>query len=366
MAYQVTSTIRTFFLLAPAALVGAVLLRGNKSPSDTAADSSATDSSVIGSSETVAADSSVTGNSETIAWPNWHSLSSNSQPTYHFSLPAESADWDVRRLRTLRDLFSSTKSASKWLDAIEADDGPQDGPQDTWVWRNLTANDTTVDKFWQLVCNGTKERNSSSDSLDGWNVAPNMSCAPEDIIGTANFTSESMAVMACGGTCGAIYDIGCKRQKFGLCKIGGGPPQPSVSGSCLRLRVPDQAPPAGHPGLPHEEEFWKNFCSVTQGAFRLLFKRRLCKAGKALEGAHTEAHCAEKVAADTACSKVFDFDADPDSDSSSRCRCVLKGAACEAAAPPAAGTTTSSMPAGHTHDQNVYMLNLLSLHHSFI
>lgn len=284
-------------------------------------------------------------------WPAWHALTDRRPlPRRHWNSPAESAGWDVRQYSFRRGLIGRVKRASQRLDSIEGDDGSEG----TWFWRNVSmankSNGTgTSDDFWLSVCRGSSSNvssNSSAVSMNEWTAVANTSCMPEDTLGE-QFTTEAAVVKACGGTCGSVYDVGCKHQTFGLCKVGADP-VPSLAGSCMRLRIPGQALPSGFPRSPREKEFWRNFCAQREGAFHVLFKRRLCQAGKVLDGVHSEGACAAKVAADSTCSKVFDFDA-----SMPRCRCVLVGQQCQAPAPPAGDGGTA---VGHTPDQNVFVI----------
>lgn len=268
-------------------------------------------------------------------WPS--SLSFTAQPPLatesHWSAPAE--EWSRERVDWRHERLERSQALHRSLEDALADDVP-----DTWLWRNLSGNaseasDELPPGFWESVCRGTisASTNASSNAtadrpMEDWNVVRNVTCS-EHLDG--EFADEAAALEACGGLCGAVYDVGCQRQKFGLCKVGA-LEQESPVGSCLRYRLPGHLVPGQGAQEPHKElsEFWKTLCEEgSTTGFRLLFHKRLCAAGTVLADAPTESRCAELARADASCSTVFDFDGG----SPPACRCVAKNAACQAPVP---------------------------------
>jgi len=246
--------------------------------------------------------------------------------------PVQQRDWRRRILKRSADFKGELK-------------GAVDSVPDDFLWRNFSSWEPRdiPNEFWESLCNSShstnhsleawQDVNSSFRSLDGWAVRNGTACREEDQLGEETFTDETKAAEACGGICGSLHDVGCRRKKFRLCKLGAGG-IPSSAGSCLRLRVPGVAPVGGSPSGPQEAEFWKELCSQPAVRFRLLFPRRLCTSAKLLPLSHSEGACAERAAADPGCAELFDYEVK--AGSPPICRCVPLGTECAAPLPTAA------------------------------
>lgn len=181
----------------------------------------------------------------------------------------------------------------------------------------------------QQLCFASTGLCKAISPLDKYRVLTKTSCPAGDRLDTPVIRTELEAYLACDGDCSAIVDVGCLRTSFQLCKLGA--VQEEDASSCLRLRVPDHAPPESEPRPPLEQEFWKAFCAQTQAHnFRLLFKGRTC-GGSPLDlgDSWTPDRCSELSALNPECGEVFDFT----KGRPNVCRCVRKGQEC-AAAPP--------------------------------
>lgn len=243
-------------------------------------------------------------------------------------LPLERRPEKRRRLSGELDRFDESMEeslrAQQRLTKLPLDDSP-----DSFVWQNLSSfpEKREFSSFWIAVCAAIK-KNATKTGLpfDTWPVANGSGCEPSD--GETDFDSEEAAAKACKGTCGGVHDFGCKRKRFRLCPLGA-VEHKSLAGSCLRRRIPGLA--GGAPRLPQDASFWKRFCGqwTKEVKFRRLFVGRVCSNAEVLNGAPTEARCAELAAAKSSCSEVFDFELGPPT----ACRCVPKGSECGAPAP---------------------------------
>jgi len=186
------------------------------------------------------------------------------------------------------------------------------------------------------VCTASEELCFAGDGkckavrpLDAYDVLSNKTCSDGNLLDVPTIQSEQEAYLACDGTCSAIVDVGCQRSSFRLCKMGAA--HDDSSDSCLRMRVPGNAPPDSVPRPPLHGKFWKKFCTQNQThSFRLLFKGRLCGGPVVdLGDSWTPDRCSELAGANPTCGEVFDFT----KGQPSVCRCVRAGQDCAAPAP---------------------------------
>lgn len=252
-------------------------------------------------------------------------------PTRQWRLPAEAADWLTEQSKWRR-----AERARSWAHGrdvrqkfVDEDEGA--------LWMNISDLRGKYDRdeaFWEAVCkatNGTNyTANLSATPLDGWDVFANSTCGDDDLL-EGTFTAERAAYESCGAECASVVDLGCERQNFRLCKLGG-LNVASANGTCIRNRYPDHRTFEGKPQLPQEHEMWSAFCAGGDVKFRRLWPERRCLDSAAamvdLTGALSDLMCAELTAGNALCSDVFDFT----EGSPLVCRCVPKGSTCQAVA----------------------------------
>lgn len=195
---------------------------------------------------------------------------------------------------------------------------------DTYYWTHHNNSDDPHDAYWKELCQGAMTNETKQESpFKGWKVKNDTSCDPKMMI-DGEITDEMEAYKKCGQDCSSIVDMSCNRTKFKLCKMGA--VMVEASGTCLLPRFPEHRAPDNKPTKPVEKEFWKSFCAKSSAKFRVLFRGKLCEAGKTLDKVYAEGGCADAAVKDTECSDVFDFQegAPP------VCRCVEKGKVCKA------------------------------------
>lgn len=191
-------------------------------------------------------------------------------PQRQVTTPAEEEGWSREKSNWMDKVLRTSRSQRRMLRKAIRDDEPDD----TFLPKNRSGYSDDSSSFWRRLCNATNASstfNYSYAPLDDWNVRNATTCPESEMLPGDPFTNETEAYYACGALCGAIYDVGCKRQTYRLCRIGAmemseftttttttfGPSapaaaevEPTITVLARRSAVPAPAPAAGVAAAP--------------------------------------------------------------------------------------------------------------------
>mmetsp|Transcript_40178 Transcript_40178/g.90154 ORF Transcript_40178/g.90154 Transcript_40178/m.90154 type:complete len:251 (-) Transcript_40178:23-775(-) len=192
------------------------------------------------------------------------------------TLSAEAPGWGVEQLHWREQTLDRAKLHHRDIQDV----GVDDGPPDTFAWKNVTVPEEMDYAFWSALCNATHAANSSNvtnGTLSGDSTASNSTSNSSSALAAANATNAS-------GT--------------------------------TNLTV-------------QEVEFWHDFCNSPHGTDELHFwrivKDKRCDTGVDLPDVMALRDCAEATLAKAECSPMFDFWDDPQKGLPT-CRCMAKTA----------------------------------------
>mmetsp|Transcript_66710 Transcript_66710/g.124632 ORF Transcript_66710/g.124632 Transcript_66710/m.124632 type:complete len:262 (+) Transcript_66710:121-906(+) len=201
------------------------------------------------------------------------------------TLSAEAPHWGVQQLHWREQKLDRAKFDHDDINNV----GVDDGPPDTFAWKNVTVPEAMDFAFWAAVCNATQGKKASNASAS-------------DDLG--------------GNTTGLLRPLGA--------------PNSSNHSTIVAYNATNASARSGSTNLTVQEvEFWRLFCNSSHGTddlhyWRILENKR-CNAGVDLPDIMALRECAEATLAKAECSHMFDFWDDP-AQALPTCRCMAKTA----------------------------------------